>query len=569
MCGISALLHHPHVPSAPSWPFWSGIRHEPTPSQSEPLSLTSIFPLLSRRGPSASSSLVLHPTSTSDLFLLQTTLSLRGIPPAPIQSPDVLLYNGELYDTPSFENDRSTMLDSLANIRDPPKTLAALDKLLGPWSIVYWHAETSRLFFARDRLGRRSLLLRVIPGKVLEIVSVAPKHVSGEFFEIPPNGLAWVQLSNNSVEFGIARRETVPVVPRRVQERIGEIVGGSGAEMYVSFLDKSWRRGNWGNEETMEDNLYEADEDNSLDSVVGFLNLFRQSVIRRLVTNREVVSGTARYAVLFSGGIDSLFIAAVLAECLPADESVQLISVAFGEDSHAIMQCPDRRSAILGLDELQKLHPERRFELCCVDADHHLADFTVEEHVQHLISPCNQPMDASIGTAIWLAARAKGYLYKPKGQDNTIAPSNHESLSIAHTAPILFSGLGADELLGGYKGRHRTIHRSEGVQGIKRELDADLSRLWFRNLGRDDRLIADHGKEVRHPFLDESLIDYVMSLNFVRDVCDLSKPDGIGDKQLLRKTAALLGLPDEAVKRSKRAIQFGSRSKQVIERKCK
>ena len=172
-------------------------------------------------------------------------------------------------------------------------------------------------------------------------------------------------------------------------------------------------------------------------------------------------------------------------------------------------------------------------------------------------------MDASIGTAVWLAAQARGRWYSESNDEIKQA----DSQPAISDARILFSGLGADELMGGYKGRHRTIYRTEGLEGIKREMDADLSRLWFRNLGRDDRLISDHGKEVRHPFLDEDLIGFVTALSLEEHVCDLSKPDGVGDKQLLRRAATMIGLSPEVATRSKRAIQFGSRSKQVIERK--
>lgn len=47
-------------------------------------------------------------------------------------------------------------------------------------------------------------------------------------------------------------------------------------------------------------------------------------------------------------------------------------------------------------------------------------------------------------------------------------------------------GTGADEQLAGY-GRHRTSFRERGWGGLASELELDVSRLWLRNLGRDDR----------------------------------------------------------------------------------
>lgn len=78
-----------------------------------------------------------------------------------------------------------------------------------------------------------------------------------------------------------------------------------------------------------------------------------------------------------------------------------------------------------------------------------------------------------------------------------------------------------------------------------------------RLTGRDDRCTADHGKETRHPYLDEAFIDFVSGLA----AATKTHPAGgraDGDKLLLRQVAWLLGLRG-AARQPKRAIQFGSR----------
>lgn len=71
--------------------------------------------------------------------------------------------------------------------------------------------------------------------------------------------------------------------------------------------------------------------------------------------------------------------------------------------------------------------------------------------------------------------------------------------------------MGADEQFGGYM-RHRTILKRNGWDAVKEELQFDFDRISDRNLGRDDRMVADHGRQSRLPYLDEHLVDYVQRL---------------------------------------------------------
>ena len=56
------------------------------------------------------------------------------------------------------------------------------------------------------------------------------------------------------------------------------------------------------------------------------------------------------------------------------------------------------------------------------------------------------------------------------------------------------------------------VGRREGWGGLADELKMEMERIAARNLGRDDRVIADHGREARFPFLDEDVVSFLNSL---------------------------------------------------------
>ncbi|KKY35820.1 putative asparagine protein [Diaporthe ampelina] len=162
-----------------------------------------------------------------------------------------------------------------------------------------------------------------------------------------------------------------------------------------------------------------------------------------------------------------------------------------------------------------------------------------------LIYPHNTEMDLSIASALYFAARGQGIAFA-----GSITAA---SAAYTTTARVLLSGLGADELFGGYQ-RHATAYQRQGYSGLVDELKLDVSRLGKRNLGRDDRVMSHWGKEVRFPYLDEELVRWAIRTPAWQK-CDFSNPDGLVEpgKRVLRLLALELGMAKVATEK-KRAV---------------
>ncbi|KIJ68621.1 hypothetical protein HYDPIDRAFT_179694 [Hydnomerulius pinastri MD-312] len=512
--------------------------------------------------------------STQEIELYASELRLRG--DAPIVQPhveegDVLCWNGEIFqglEIAPHENDGVKIFERLRSISPE-----SIPNLLGS-------VEGPRLYFARDPLGRRSLLIHkptpANPYFLLSSVS-AGDDPGYEFEELSTEGIFYLDLNalRQSGDYVTSFKDSRNVIPRTVD----------GQDLYfaeLSKVDKTLPPIDFPQIQSL-DGPCPPELSDAMDQLISHLD---KSVMLRVKDIPQATSdkGKTRVAVLFSGGIDSTMLTFLAHRHIPIDEPIDLLNVAFENPRKVRVQVngnigalpkrerkrllkaaaesngstvedreqssymvPDRVTGLQEVEELRRLCPGRVWNFVEVDVPYEESR-DARSAVEAIMYPGRTVMDLSLAMALYFAARGVGRVrdsptsgYRP------------------YTSParVLLNGLGSDELLGGY-GRHRTAFTMRGWQGVIDELQLELDRIPTRNLGRDDRVISSHGKETRHPFLSLSVVSFLASLP-IHLKLDPRLEIGMGDKTLLRLAARKVGLV-EASARKKRAMQFGSHS---------
>lgn len=484
-----------------------------------------------------------------------------------------LLLNGDIFnkDVNDVSSDTCWLIRKLSTCKDDDDILKLFKTIKGPFSIILYNSKTNHIYFARDPLGRNSLLIErdSICLKILSNSFLDNSSLKKICIELPPIGLFKVSSKNTERALVYPWKSSTDSNLQNFQD-LNKVLQ---VELSTKYIDPNWLFPdvikddyfdlyqlccNNIKDETLFDNLLDNTTVNK--SLSMFLELLRNSVNERVsftpnycsacIGNLKPECNHSKIAILFSGGIDCTILSIIANELINIEDSIDLINVAFEpvrSTQDINWNVPDRLSAIGSFEELKNLCPLRNWNFVEVNVTRKELNDELQSHIKHLIYPLNTVLDESLGCAFWFASRGKGYC---NGNPYT------------SSARVVLIGSGADELFGGYT-RHRNAYtrykgsHEEKLLSVSEELNFDFERLPSRNLGRDDRVIADNKKTSRAPFIQEDITQFVRSLKSEQRCC-FTLEQGIGDKLFLRLSGYQLGLRN-ATKLKKRAIQFGSR----------
>lgn len=496
MCGI--LLHHGTNQELCNelLEFNEGFQGLKSGSSISSQIFDAIVPYIAARGPNFSS---LRVSKDHCMSWFSSVLSLRE--PFTKQSVEVgdryiLQFNGELYNKEIEHNDTSFVASLLES--DQMTVLDIVSLLEGEFAYTVYDMHERKLYFGRDDIGKRSLSYRLDPttGEVY-VASVTGRQ---EGFT---NCLAGT-IYNYDVKNKTLSHQAQSILNRQVSPKVVE----DGAEF----------------QETIH-------------------LLYRQlnsAIAKRVNSIHPVHLENSPIAVLFSGGLDCSVIAAMICQQLSSQTSkraVELLNVSFENHRTGLLpqDTSDRKLAIKSARTLKELYPDVDIRLVEVDVPYETY-LEYRPKIIDLMHPKNTEMDLSISIAFHFASKGSGY----------IDCGNAQRQKYQRQGIVLFSGLGADELYGGY---YKFSRKSTGE--LVEELTSEINNIHDRNLNRDDKVIAANGVEVRYPFLDKFVINFSMQQIPINWKIN---------KLILRRLALDILKLNSICEEPKRAIQFGSKS---------
>ena len=457
----------------------------------------------------------------------------------------VITYNGELYNFLELRRELEAKGRKFRSRSDTEVLLnawaewgvAALDRFNGMFAFAIWDRKQRKLTLVRDRYGIKPLYYTRKPG-VLLFGSEIKGFLGHPSFsaEMDAEGLLeYMTFQNFFTDRTLFKGARL--LPAGSYMTVDVASGASHIERYWDFAFEEPE-----NPASYEEYAEELDR------------LFNRAVGRNLISDVPVGS-------YLSGGIDSGAVTALAAR-----------------------QIKDIRSFTVGFD----LHSASGLELSMDERD-------AAEHMSYLFKTEHYEMVLKAGDMERAMPRMAWHIEEPRvGQSY---PNFYAAQLASKFGPVVLSGTGGDELLGGYPWRYyravvnddfehyidryysfwqRLIPNTE-IQALFAPIWDDVKQVWTRDIFRDvfkrhasdlsrpedyvnhslyfesktflhgllvveDKLSMAHGLETRVPFLDNDLVDFSMrlpvsmKLGNLNDVVRVNENDPDKGKQFFQKT---------------------------------
>ncbi|MDP2750721.1 MAG: diphthine--ammonia ligase [Nanoarchaeota archaeon] len=237
-----------------------------------------------------------------------------------------------------------------------------------------------------------------------------------------------------------------------------------------------------------------------------------------------------KFGILFSGGIDSTFIAYVCKFILKREDFI-CYTAAFGPDNEKDSEeAEDLRFA-------QKASKEYKFKLKVKKIN---LDET-EKCIRKIIPLIEDNNVVKVGVALPFFVACE-----ETRKDNI---------------KVIFSGLGSEEIFAGYERHKNSID-------VNKECQSGILKLYERDTYRDDVITMNNNLELRVPFMDKQLIAYALKIP-AKYKLNEENENAVENKIILRRISEEIGMKKEFYERKKKAAQYGSRFDKALEKLAK
>ena len=227
--------------------------------------------------------------------------------------------------------------------------------------------------------------------------------------------------------------------------------------------------------------------------------------------------------VIFSGGVDSSYLALLLKE-ISDNIPLKITLYAVGVEGSKDIESAIYASKFLNLELKTKI----------------LTQNMIKEHLESVVKSIDDDnlMKIGVGLTTYFATQ----MVKEDG------------------IKVAISGQGADELFGGYK-RYLESFKN---QTLNYDIRKDISNMYHINLERDDACSMLNSIDLRLPFLDNKLVELVLNIPDNKKI--VSEHDEMR-KSILRKLAFEEGLDYEIAYKPKKAAQYGTGIDKILRKK--